>query len=95
MHQEQAPRKARLSQPAVANLYDKLAGPYDIWGHLTESNARNRALALASIRPGEHVLEVAVGTGPAFIHLLRNNPDGQNVGIDIYRGMLSKAENNR
>jgi ubiquinone/menaquinone biosynthesis C-methylase UbiE len=95
MHQEQAPQKARLSQPAVAILYDKLAGPYDIWGHLTESNARNRALALANIRPGEHVLEVAVGTGLAFIHLLRNNPDRRNVGIDISRGMLSKAENNR
>jgi ubiquinone/menaquinone biosynthesis C-methylase UbiE len=79
----------------VAILYDKLAGPYDIWGHLTESNARNRAHALANIRPGEHVLEVAVDTGPAFIHLVRNNPDGRNVGIDISRGMLSKAENDR
>jgi len=92
MQQEQASQKARLSQGNIAALYDKLAGLYDIWGHLTESKARNRALELASIRPGEHVLEVAVGTGLAFLHVVRGNPNGRNVGIDISQGMLSKAE---
>jgi ubiquinone/menaquinone biosynthesis C-methylase UbiE len=37
-------------------------------------------------------LEVAVGTGLAFLHVVRANPDGRNVGIDTSRGMLSKAE---
>lgn len=92
MQKEQAPQKARVLQRDAAALYDKLAGLYDIWGHLTESKARNRALELANVKPGEHVLEVAVGTGLAFVHVVRENPNGRNAGIDISRGMLSKAE---
>ncbi len=38
-------------------------------------------------------MEVAVGTGLAMLHVVSANPDGRNVGIDISRGMLSKAEN--
>ena len=74
MQQEQAPQQARVSQRDAAALYDKLARLYDIWGHLTESRARNRALELAHVKPGEHVLEVAVGTGLAFVHVVRGNP---------------------
>jgi ubiquinone/menaquinone biosynthesis C-methylase UbiE len=92
MHKEQTPQKARVSQRDAATLYDKLAWLYDAWGHLTESRARNRALELANINSGEHVLEVAVGTGLAFVHVVRANADGRNVGIDISHGMLSKAE---
>ena len=92
MQQEQVPLKARVSQRDAAALYDKLAGVYDIWGHLTESKARNRSLELANVKPGQHVLEVAVGTGLAFVHVVRENPNGRNVGIDISQGMLSKAE---
>lgn len=81
-----------LSQSEAAALYDRLAGVYDLWGHLTESKARQRVLELADIRSGQHVLEVAAGTGLAFIQVVRANPDGRNVGIDISRGMLAKAE---
>lgn len=84
--------KARLSQREAAALYDRLAGVYDLWGHLTESNARNRALELADIHPGQQVLEVAVGTGLAFVHMVRKNPEGRNIGIDISTGMLAKAK---
>ena len=83
--------KAALSQGETAALYDRLAGVYDVWGHLTESKARARALALADIRPGQHVLEVAVGTGLALIQVVKANPSGRNVAIDISRGMLAKA----
>jgi hypothetical protein len=78
MRQEQAPQKARVSQRDAAALYDKLAGLYDIWGHLTASRARNRALELANVKPGEHVLEVVVGTGLAFVGVVRENPNGRN-----------------
>ena len=92
MELEQVPQKARVSQRDAAALYDRLAGLYDIWGHLTESKARNRALEIANIKPGQHVLEIAVGTGLAFEHVVMENPNGRNVGIDISQGMLSKAE---
>lgn len=84
--------KARVSQRDAAALYDRLAWFYDIWGHLTESKARKRALELASVQPGQHVLEVAVGTGLAFLHVVKSNPGGRNLGIDISAGMLAKAE---
>ena len=92
MKNELVPQKAKLPQSDVPALYDRLAWIYDLWGHLTESKARDRALELAAIQPGEHVLEVAVGTGLAFEHIVTRNPNGRNVGIDISRGMLSKAK---
>lgn len=92
MPQKGSSQKARVSQRDVASLYDRLAWLYDIWGHLAESRARNRALGLADIGDGVRVLEVAVGTGLAFVDLVSSNPNGRNVGIDISPGMLSKAE---
>lgn len=60
-------------------------------GKLTETRARKRALALANVQNGERVLEVAVGTGLTFWELLKANPDGQTVGIDLTPAMLEKA----
>ena len=82
---------ARLGQAEAARLYDRLAPVYDAWGRLTESRARDRALALADVRDGERILEVAAGTGLAFGELVRRNPGGRNLGIDISPGMLARA----
>jgi len=83
---------ARVSQSEIALVYDKLSGIYDIWGMLTESRARGRAIDLAAIEDGQHILEVAVGTGLAFIEIVKRNSHGQNVGIDLSPGMLEKAK---
>jgi ubiquinone/menaquinone biosynthesis C-methylase UbiE len=56
---------ARVPQNEIAGIYDSLSSIYDLWGNLTESRARNRALELAEIKNGQKVLEVAVGTGLA------------------------------
>lgn len=82
---------ARVSQDEIGHVYDRLSGLYDIWGKLTESRARRRAIELACIKDGQSVLEVAVGTGLAFFEIVRRNPNGRNVGIDLSTGMLSKA----
>ena len=82
---------ARISQDEIGLVYDKLSGIYNIWGRLTESRARSRAIELAAIKDGENILEVAVGTGIAFYEIVRRNPHGQNVGIDLSEGMLDKA----
>jgi len=92
MSGEPRPLAAKLSREEAARLYDRLAGVYDIWGRLTETRARNRALALADVRNGQALIEVAVGTGLAFEELVRRNPDGRNLGIDISQGMLARAE---
>ncbi|MGO9117955.1 MAG: class I SAM-dependent methyltransferase [Desulfomonilaceae bacterium] len=82
---------ARISQEEIGLVYDKLSAVYDIWGKLTESHARNRAIQLAAIEDGQNVLEVAVGTGLAFYEIVKRNPHGNNMGIDLSKGMLEKA----
>lgn len=82
---------AQLNKPDVVNVYSKTAPIYDIWGRLTETKARQRALALAQIRNGEAILEVAVGTGLTFLEILKANPEGENIGIDLTPAMLGRA----
>lgn len=83
---------AKVRKKDVANVYRRIAPTYDLWGRLTESEARDRCLQLAAIRDGEDVLEVAVGTGLAFEMILRANPSGRNEGIDLTDAMLERAE---
>ena len=83
---------ARVPQDEIAGLYNSLSKIYDFWGKLTESRTRNRALELADIQNGQKILEVAVGTGLAFYEIVKRNPDGINIGIDISSGMLEKAQ---
>ncbi len=82
---------ARLNKPEVIQVYSRTAPVYDIWGILTESKARKRALELAQIRNGETILEVAVGTGLTFYEILQANPHGHNTGIDLTPAILEKA----
>ena len=82
---------AKVSQKEVAGVYDALSPMYNLWGRFTESQARDRAIELADIKDGQDVLEVAVGTGMAFHEIVKKNPTGRNVGIDLSEGMLTKA----
>ena len=83
---------ARIHKNDVPKVYKKVASVYDLWARLTESKARKRCLELADIKDGESVLEVAVGTGLAFVEILRSNPTGRNEGIDLTEEMLSRAK---
>ncbi len=92
-HQKKRVLDARVSQDKIGSVYDKIAPIYDIWGKLTESHARNRAIELSEIKDGQTILEVAVGTGLAFYEIVKRNPNGTNIGIDLSQGMLEKAKN--
>jgi len=83
--------EARISRADVPRVYRHLAPGYDAWARHTEGKARDRCLELAGIRDGEAVLEVAVGTGMAFVEILKKNPHGRNEGIDITEEMLARA----
>ena len=85
------PLEARVSQDKIAGVYDRIAPIYNIWGMLTESHARDRAIELADIQGGETILEVATGTGLAFYEIVKRNSKGTNVGIDLSPGMLDRA----
>lgn len=82
---------AKVPQDKIGKLYNKIAPVYDIWGKVTESRARSRALELAAIQDGQKVLEVAVGTGLAFYEVVKRNLHGNSIGIDLSEGMLEKA----
>jgi len=64
---------------------------YDFWGRLTESKAEKIVIELAEIEDRKRILEVACGTGVLFEQIVRRNPNGENVGIDLSPDMLNKA----
>ena len=83
--------EARLKKDDVVKVYSGVAPLYDLWGTLTETHARRKALEFAKIRDGETILEVALGTGLTFQAILKANPSGKNVGVDLTPAMLEKA----
>jgi len=84
--------EARHTHGEIIRKYDRIASIYDLFGVLMESKARHRGLDLASIRNGEKILEVALGTGLNFFELLRRNPHGWVEGVDVSAKMLERAE---
>ena len=75
----------------VPAIYTRLAPIYEAWARLTESKARRRVMELASVRPGEDLLEVAVGTGVQLVHLAEANAGGRIAGVEPSTGMLRQA----
>lgn len=84
-------RAARLPRTAVSRTYTRIAPVHDGLAVLVEAQARRLGLAWAAVHDGEQVLEVAVGTGLSFGHLLRHNPTGWTEGIDLTPAMLKRA----
>ena len=82
-----------LSVTAVENhfverVYEKLSVVYDLIFGPTLHPGRIEALKKMNIRPGDHVLEVGVGTG---INLPLYPKDCTVVGVDLSEPMLEKA----
>jgi ubiquinone/menaquinone biosynthesis C-methylase UbiE len=82
----------KTSKAEILQTYARLSPFYDFWGSITEQKATSRALQLAHIKDGEHILEVAVGTGRVFEQILSINRNGWNEGIDLSPEMLAIAE---
>ena len=84
--------EAKLSEKEVKEVYAGMSKYYDFWAHLTEAKARKIALEKSGLKNGQNILEVAVGTGILFEEIVEINKDGQNIGIDLTEGMLTKAK---
>jgi ubiquinone/menaquinone biosynthesis C-methylase UbiE len=82
---------AGLSAAQVRRVYDRLAPVYEGWTTPFESRARAKLLDIVASHGSERILEVAVGPGAAFREILRLNPDGVAVGLDLSRRMLARA----
>ncbi len=72
--------------------YRSAAPIYDLWARLTESKAATIAFEMARVKPGQAVLEVAVGTGLFFARMVAANGSGRNEGVELSPAMLSRAQ---
>jgi ubiquinone/menaquinone biosynthesis C-methylase UbiE len=83
--------KRKLDQTQTQQSYNRVAWFYDIWSWLTERKAAKAVIDLAEIKDGVQVLEIACGTGIVFEQIVRRNPHGLNIGIDLSPEMLNNA----
>ncbi len=82
----------KLNQTETKKSFKKVVRLYDIWSWFTESKAAKYVIEFSDVRNNESVLEVACGTGVVFKEIVKRNPDGQNVGMDLSPDMLEKAK---
>jgi demethylmenaquinone methyltransferase/2-methoxy-6-polyprenyl-1,4-benzoquinol methylase len=85
---------ASVDQDAITTQYDRVAPFYRALSPLFLINplARRRGVAALGLRPGDTVLEVAVGTGRNLPYLVDAvGPTGTVVGVDLSPGMLREA----
>lgn len=78
------------TQPESAQrLYDRRAKEYNKSWHPAFAK---RVVELAGLKPGEHVLDLACGTGLVTFHAAAAvGPTGHIVAVDISKGMLDEA----
>jgi demethylmenaquinone methyltransferase/2-methoxy-6-polyprenyl-1,4-benzoquinol methylase len=86
----------RLEATQVREMFDRIAGVYDLMnGAMTAGlhhRWRARAADLALLGPGSRALDVATGTGDLALELARRvAPGGEVVGSDFSEGMLARA----
>jgi demethylmenaquinone methyltransferase/2-methoxy-6-polyprenyl-1,4-benzoquinol methylase len=85
-----------LPEPQVRAMFDRIAGIYDLLNQVMTAGLhhrwRRRAAALAEVRPGDRVLDVATGTGDLALALARAvAPGGEVVASDFSERMLERA----
>jgi len=71
--------------------FKKVLWIYDFWGWLTERKAGKIVIKLAEIKNESTILDVACGTGEMLKRIIKLNPDGKNIGIDLSPDMITKA----
>jgi len=79
------------SEEKIQKYYAWRASNYDA-GSSFEIEHHLEAIRLAEIMPGQHVLDVACGTGRATVDLAKSvGPDGRVDGLDLSEAMLGQA----
>ncbi len=76
-------------------MFDSIAHRYDFLNHALSLNIdkrwRRQMIELCDVKPGEHVLDVATGTGDAAIEFGHRTRAARIVGLDPSTGMLEVA----
>jgi demethylmenaquinone methyltransferase/2-methoxy-6-polyprenyl-1,4-benzoquinol methylase len=91
-----APASGTLPETQVQAMFDRIARVYDRMNAVMtagmDARWRQRAADIASVGPGDRVLDVATGTGDLAIELQgRVGASGEVVGLDFSDGMLELA----
>ena len=73
-------------------VYDALSVVYPISTYCFHSRAHKVAMNMSGIRDGMSVLEVATGSGEMFKRLVRANPSGRTIGVDLSPNMASRTQ---
>lgn len=84
--------KRILDKEKTKSSYKKVIWFYNFWSWLTESKAAKYVIKYAQINDNTDILEVACGTGLVFEQIVKLNPNGKNIGIDLSPDMLKKAK---
>ncbi len=83
---------ARLQRRIQRYGWDKAVGDYEAGWRAQLEPAQSLMLDLAALRPGEHVLDVACGTGLISFRIVDAvGEDGSVVGTDISSEMIAAA----
>ena len=64
-------------------VYNRLAFVYPLSTFFFHSKAHRAVIQRAKIQDGSRVLEIACGSGEMFGRILKANPSGINVGVDL------------
>lgn len=92
----QAVKTGTLPEQQVQAMFDRIARRYDLLNAVMTAGLherwRERAADVAGVGPGDHVLDVATGTGDlAFALARRVSPGGSVTGVDFAAEMLQLA----
>jgi ubiquinone/menaquinone biosynthesis C-methylase UbiE len=82
---------ARVQRRVQRYGWDKAANCYEMYWARQLKVAQDRLLTLAELRPGQHVLDVACGTGLVTLRAAAQvGPAGRVVGTDISEVMIER-----
>ncbi len=82
----------RTISDRTRRVYDYLARVYPVSTFFFHSKAHKCALEMAGIRDGMRVLEVATGSGEMFRRLVKANPGGSTMGLDLSPNMAARTQ---
>jgi demethylmenaquinone methyltransferase/2-methoxy-6-polyprenyl-1,4-benzoquinol methylase len=91
-----AAEKGTLPEGQVEAMFDRIASRYDLMNSVMTAGLhdewRRRAVEISGVGPGDHVLDVATGTGDLAFELARAvSPGGSVTGADFSEQMLAVA----
>src|ERR671921_2102936 len=73
-------------------VYDAVSLIYPMSTYFFHSKAHTCAVEMSGIRDGMRVLEVATGSGEMFRRLVRRNPNGATIGLDLSPNMAARTQ---